>query len=856
MIKYAIIFCLLHILLVPIMAQTGGDIIVHPHIQKQLFTDWGYDIKQPGKAVALSNNLINQIFIGDGMDVLRVPVYARDGHPAEGIVTDEAYTVTNDIIGAILRVKAIKPSVKIFASLRLEGPDTFQPWMLDGTGKVDSVQLAKMYRDYLVYMKNKGIVVDILGVDNEAEFNLGDITPAKYKNIVGRIKAYAAEGLFTVPEQFVAAENYGPNNAFNFINTLNNNNWRNTFDIAGTHYYPHLRPLINLENFVSVTGSKPAWNTEIHWDSKSDVDDDIEAEQGMIAMFDCIDVGMNGMTWWNYGTNNNTFRGQLCGSFVRSIVDSRPVDVDDIDGRTMEEVTKVTTRAFRSGNTINIWVINRTGVAYSQQLVRLTSGSLSSTPVSRQWINGANSTAGSVNAQSNTSFTVNIPASSFTLITCTINEETLPSFTKGNLLVVRSGYATNTLTANATAVMLDEYTASGAFVQSRQLSTDVFLLSGNNVNEGYATLSQNGQYLAIAGYAANLNEQNVTTSAVSVSKRTVAIINPSGTADYSTKFNSLFDANAVTGAVPSDDGLKIWVAGNGSSGTGGLYFVQKGASNGVKLISSNSNLRVPCIYNSQLYISGNSATLGQPNAYRLAVVGAGMPEIETTAANLTGADFNLSTSSGGVPVSIFQYAVLAVGGAQANVAYVANDLVSNPGIKKYVLQNGNWIYTFTIGDGLSRYRGLTATVNGNNVDLYAVVDNNKVIKVTDENAFTSTMPPTPSVILTAKTGTFLRGISFVPTVPLATSVRNAVVNKTILRVFPQPAQSFINIMHEAATPNNFFTLFSVEGKLIKTMSAAQGAVLTNLQTSDLKPGFYILQFSNGKETGHLKFQKL
>lgn len=168
--KYVTVFCLLHILFVPLMAQTGGEIIVYPHIQKQLFTDWGYDIKQPGKAVALSNNLISQIFIGDGMDVLRVPVYARDGHPAEGVVTDEAYTITNDIIGAILRVKAIKPSVKIFASLRLEGSDTFQSWMLDGTGKVDSVQLAKMDSDYLVYMKSKGIRIDILGVDNEMEF--------------------------------------------------------------------------------------------------------------------------------------------------------------------------------------------------------------------------------------------------------------------------------------------------------------------------------------------------------------------------------------------------------------------------------------------------------------------------------------------------------------------------------------------------------------------------------------------------------------------------------------------------------------------------------------------------------------
>jgi Secretion system C-terminal sorting domain len=377
----------------------------------------GYDIKQPGKAASLSNSRINQVFIEDGMTVLRVPIYAAAAHPSEGMVTESEYT---DVLNAINRVKAIKPSVKIFASLRLEGDATFNDWVVNSPTNrtVVAAKMALMVRDYLVFMKNKNLTVDVLGVDNEAEYNGGNITPSKYKTIIDLLKIDAQNGLFTMPPLLVAPENYGPNNGNTWLTTLNSNNWQDRYDIAGIHYYPHLRPLSSLTNFCNTAGSKIKWNTEIHWDTKADVEDQLEAEQGLIAIFDGFDLGMTGMTWWSYGTGTD-FRSLMNRQLVRSTNGATVIDADDIDGRNMIELTKLNTRAFKKGNDLFVWVLNNRTNVLTNHKFRLATGLVVGTPTFTQWVNEVQQT-GSATVNNNI-VTLTLPAYSYTLLKITFS---------------------------------------------------------------------------------------------------------------------------------------------------------------------------------------------------------------------------------------------------------------------------------------------------------------------------------------------------------------------------------------------------------------------------------------------------
>jgi hypothetical protein len=399
---------------------THAQITVYPEVQDQTITDWGYDIKQPGKAAGLGNARINQVFIGDGMSVLRLPVRARDAHPSEGVVTASAYA---DVIGAIQRVKAIKPSVKLFASLRLEGAETFNDWMVISPTdrRVVAAKLAIVYRDFLVYMRSQGITIDIFGIDNEVEFNGGDITPSKYKTIVDLMRVDARNGLFTMPPLLVAPETYGPNNAFNWLTTLHNNGWSSYYDIAGTHYYPHLRPLSSLTNFCNLAANKIKWNTEIHWDMKDDVADQLEAEEGLIAIFDGFDLGMTGQTWWNYGTGTD-FRAQMNGELVRSTNNARVIDINDSDGRGMTQETKLNTRAFRRGNELMIWILNNRNITLDNHVVTLATGRADGTPTFTRWVNTVRQTGNAI--ANNNRVTLSIPAFSYVLLK--INYTTSP----------------------------------------------------------------------------------------------------------------------------------------------------------------------------------------------------------------------------------------------------------------------------------------------------------------------------------------------------------------------------------------------------------------------------------------------
>src|SRR2546430_2520289 len=108
----------------------------------------------------------------------------------------------------------------------------------------------------------------------------------------------------------------------------------------------------------------------------------------------------------------------------------------------------------------------------------------------------------------------------------------------GDLVVYRVGTGSGNLTNNGNAVFVDEFTTTGAPVQSIGLNATgagiKLIASGTASSEGLLTISPDGQNLALTGYnAATGGSTNLANASSSSINRSVAVIPVStGTASY------------------------------------------------------------------------------------------------------------------------------------------------------------------------------------------------------------------------------------------------------------------------------------------------------------------------------------
>src|SRR5262249_37482317 len=121
------------------------------------------------------------------------------------------------------------------------------------------------------------------------------------------------------------------------------------------------------------------------------------------------------------------------------------------------------------------------------------------------------------------------------------------------------------------------------------------------------------------------------------------------------------------------------------------------------------NLRGIQIFAGQLYVSDSSGT-----TVRLGTVGSGLPTTSgQTITNLPG------FPTTGSPYGFFFADLDSTPGL--DTLYVADDPTSGSpgGITKYSLVSGNWISNGTVGAAEDAYRGLTGSVSGSSVVLFA-----------------------------------------------------------------------------------------------------------------------------------------
>jgi Domain of unknown function (DUF4347)/Calx-beta domain/FG-GAP-like repeat len=348
----------------------------------------------------------------------------------------------------------------------------------------------------------------------------------------------------------------------------------------------------------------------------------------------------------------------------------------------------------------------------------------------------------------------------------------LAPFTAGDLVVYRVGNGTGNLANAGSPVFLDEYTPTGTLVQSIALPTTIsgtnkpLTATGTNNSEGLITLSADGKYLLLTGYASNLGVGFPSNSTSATVNRTVGRVDNSGNVDTSTALTDFSSQSNPVSAI-STNGTDIWVAGAGiSSSSGGVRYTTLGSTTSTQISTTATNIRQINIFDGQLYASTSQGT-----TFRLGTVGSGTPQTSgQTISNLPGISLNVS------PYGFF-FADLTPTVAGVDTLYVADGINSTTsgGLTKYSLVSGRWENNGRLGQGLDDYRGVTGSMTGTTVNLFATrytgstsLGGGELIKLTDTSGYNGTLTGAPTILATATTYTAFRGVAFAPTAPTPT----------------------------------------------------------------------------------------
>jgi hypothetical protein len=321
-------------------------------------------------------------------------------------------------------------------------------------------------------------------------------------------------------------------------------------------------------------------------------------------------------------------------------------------------------------------------------------------------------------------------------------------YTPGDLVVLQVGQTGNpTKLANkGTAVQLDEFTTSGSAVPAATVLLPTtasglenpLTISGTAASEGALNLSSSGHQLVLAGYDVGVGVTTQTNS-------TVGLVDSAGDVDTTTTTALLSGNN--TRAATSTDGSEVWI-----TGPKGVIAEADGSSGGTSI--SGQNLRVISVVPASVSPTGSDQLFASSNKTPLGIlsIGTGTPTTTATATVLNG------MTAGNVPNSYGFFF------ANPSTLFVAD---ATDGIQEWTLSSSTWSLANTLAGS---YVGLTGSINGGVVNLYAItgttaaagwVPDNSL--VSDTFDLTSETFGTPVTLATATGNTGFSGVAFAPT---------------------------------------------------------------------------------------------
>lgn len=329
-------------------------------------------------------------------------------------------------------------------------------------------------------------------------------------------------------------------------------------------------------------------------------------------------------------------------------------------------------------------------------------------------------------------------------------------FTAGDIAVYRVGSGSGALSSAATAVFIDEYSASGTLVQSIAMPTlagaGSFALtaSGTATSEGLMTLSADGKSLVLTGYNAAVGTTAVASTTAASVTRVVGVVGANGNVNTTTGLGTSFSGNNVRSAV-STDGNQLWV-----SGPAGVVSTTVGSTAAGTNLASTANLRQVEVFGGQLYASASSNSVPA----RIGTVGTGLP---TTGSQTISSLPGLSTSTGS-PYAFFM-ADLNPNVAGLDTLYVADDTATTGGLQKYSFDGTTWSAKGSIV--ASNLRGLTGSVDASGKVTLFGTSPSTLYSFVDTTGSAGSLGGSLTTLASATTNTAFRGVALAPSVTAA-----------------------------------------------------------------------------------------
>jgi hypothetical protein len=371
-------------------------------------------------------------------------------------------------------------------------------------------------------------------------------------------------------------------------------------------------------------------------------------------------------------------------------------------------------------------------------------------------------------------------------------------FTPGNIVVYRVGDGTTSLVATGNPVFLDEFTVAGAKVQSVALprtgagAQRALVASGTATTDGLMTRSEDGHCLVVPGYGRDLGtgSGNLATTGVQANgaaiPRVIGRVSPAGGIDTSTALTDASVQSNFRGAASSDCNV-LWASGTAATIGGGVRATTLGATTSSDLTGGSfANTRAVVAQGGQLYVSASVTALRT-----VASVGAGEPVAGTQAvAKLPGLPDPVAA---GQPYAFF-FAQLDPASGGLDTLYVADESF---GVQKFSRVGSTWSANGAVGVGADAYRGITGTISGSTVTLFATrkggstsAGGGELVAIVDASGFNGILSGVPVPIATAAANTAFRGVAMAPVAPPPPSFSvtpSAGANGSISPITPQSA---------------------------------------------------------------------
>lgn len=214
-----------------------------------------------------------QVYFGDTpANLARIPVFAND-HFEDGTIDTDRY---ENVVRSLENAWAINPDVKVFASIRLEGANTYPEWIEStNTGNIFGNNVfrpvpalyARLLTDYVEYFWQEGVKIDFFGILNETN---GSVTPAEYIDTVRMFEDMMIQR--GIPEEFrsfewICADSFRVQPSIGYTRDVLTLGGADTIDIGGAHMYSNIAPE-NDDNWFNLADEllpgTPLWHTEVH----------------------------------------------------------------------------------------------------------------------------------------------------------------------------------------------------------------------------------------------------------------------------------------------------------------------------------------------------------------------------------------------------------------------------------------------------------------------------------------------------------------------------------------------------------------------------------------------------------------